>query len=415
MEVSVFHPGDPGWNSEVDRIGRIAGAPDNARLFPYHFLQATLPRLGGHLVTAREDDRYVGAGCLLPRLAEGEAADQRAYTLRFHTATDFDEARQKLLITKAAGQLQGGAVFYYDPQAPHKYAPTHHDYGVVNIGRPDADEAAEIRSIHQRIWGSAAEFLYPSDIHSESFDLGTSLIARVEDRPAGFIFGFYKYGGPRLPLDWQIRLQGHQRLESQTMGVDSEFRGMRIGFLLKKVQADLAQKNGIRIINWTTDPLLYANAALNFGLLRAIAFDYYADLYPFRNELNRVHASRFGLTWLIGTRRVDDVALYGARPFIVNLDNRPEIPRVNRGLTEINFTLNAPLIAIEIPADWTHLQQEALPEAQAWRETTDRIFGHYIGLDPGKYVITDVGTAGDRRFLIGQQVCQELWQSLHAD
>ena len=70
------------------------------------------------------------------------------------------------------------------------------------------------------------------------------------------------------------------------------------------------------------------------------------------------------------------------------------------------------MMAIEIPANWTQLQQQAPDEALAWRTATDRLFAHYIGSEPGKYVVTDVGVAGERRYLIIQQVTDYLWQRL---
>ncbi len=128
---------------------------------------------------------------------------------------------------------------------------------------------------------------------------------------------------------------------------------------------------GIGVIHWTADPLQFPNAALNFGLLRAVAYDFAADLYPFRNDLNRVHASRLSLTWLVASRRVDDVPLVGARAEVVDMSHRRQIARVNDGPRSADLARQEPLIAIEVPLDWTALQQQDLDAALAWRQVTD--------------------------------------------
>jgi predicted GNAT superfamily acetyltransferase len=134
-----------------------------------------------------------------------------------------------------------------------------------------------------------------------------------------------------LPADWTERFNGGFRIESQTLGVLSDYRGLRIANLLKKRQAELAWREGVGVVSWTADPLQAPNAALNFGLLKAVAFEFAPDLYPFRNELNRVHASRFGLTWLVGSKRVRDTPAIGARADILDLRATPADPRANDG------------------------------------------------------------------------------------
>src|SRR5690606_5089592 len=105
------------------------------------------------------------------------------------------------------------------------------------------------------------------------------------------------------------------------------------------------------------------NAALNFGLLRALAFNFYPDYYPFRNALNRVPASRFGITWLVESDRVQNVPLTGARSLILDLPQHAEIERVNDGCEHVSYDADAAWIALEIPAAWTLMQQ--LDEAEA--------------------------------------------------
>ncbi|MGL4649835.1 MAG: hypothetical protein ACRC1H_10535, partial [Caldilineaceae bacterium] len=282
----------------------------------------------------------------------------------------------------------------------------------VNIGHPSAEEAALVPALHQEIWHSPPEFLYPADMHSVDFAAGTSLVARVEGQLAGFLLGFRKFGGGPLPPGWRERLHGNDRLESQIMGVRPAYRGLRIANLLKKVQAEQAWREGIGIVNWTSDPLQYPNAALNLGLLRAVAFEFAPDLYPFRNALNRVHASRISLTWVVGSDRVRNAPMLGYRGLVLDMAQHTGIVHVNEGLRVRTLEADAPFIAIEIPSDWTTLQEQQVEQAQAWREVTDTIFARYLGLGSAQYVLTGVGVRDERRYLIGERASPALFTYL---
>ena len=424
IDVELLDPADRAWNAHLDRIGALLGVPNNPTVFPYHFLQVVLPRLGGTAVIGRCDGRVAGIGFLFPRrspsLAEGirpyaePAGGGRAFTVRYHV---LDPGHDHNAVLRHVQERLGSVhLTLHDPQGPQRYEPTHRPVNGVDIGRPAAGEAADIRDLHQRIWGSPPEFLYPTDVHSIGFQAGTSLVARLVGldgtrQLAGFLLGFYKLNGPELPAGWG-RQCGGLRLESQIMGVLPAYRGLRIANLLKRVQAEEAEQAGIGLVTWTADPLQYPNAALNFGLLRAVAFDFYPDLYPFRNNLNRVMASRFGITWLVRSERVRAVPLVGSQAMVLDLRRHPNVALVNRGWKDIDYSVRSALIAIEIPANWTELQEQDMDVAIAWREASDRIFSRYVGREAGQYVITGVATRGEKRYLIGERVDDGLWERL---
>lgn len=423
MHVKLLLPPVSTWNAEIDRIGALLDVQNNPTVFPYHFLQVVLPDLGGAMVEVIEDSRYIAAGFLFPRgmvnnvrqAASSASRDfARQYTFRYHALNE--QARQPNLVARIAEeirtQLGAAAVIPYSAYDEQTFTPTRNAVGSASIGRPDADEAAQIRQLHQRIWNSPPEYLYPTDIHCDEFGLGTSLVARVEDQVAGFLFGFYRFGGPVLPATWADRFHSDLRLESQVMAVAPEYRGMRLGNLLKRNQADEALSNGVNVIHWTADPLQYPNAALNFGLLRAVAFSFKLDYYPFRNDLNRVPASRFALTWLVDTQRVQNVPLLGSPALILDLEHQPNFVRVNEGSAQIRLDADEAFIAIEIPANWAEMQREDLPQALRWREATDELFARYIGIEEGQYVVTGVAVEEERRYLVAQRADESLWKRL---
>lgn len=405
------------WRANLDTLYQQLGGGQNPHLLPYHFLQAAFPHIGGVAVRVQQGEQVVGGAFALPYNRDPTSPDHRlAYVIRYHDASSVAESIDWALLRLRFAQLLAcDQLLFYDPTAPHPYAPTHQPVGVLDIGRPDAAEAATIRDQQQHIWGSPPEFLYPVDLHSTDFPLGTTLVARVDGAVAGFLFGFYKQGGPALPDQWGVHADRTLRVESQLMGVLPAHRGLRLGYLLKKIQAEQALAQGISVIHWTVDPLQYANAALNFGLLRAVAFTFTPDYYPFRNALNRGPASRLSLTWLIDTNRVRRVPLFAAQSTVVQLAQQPSITRVNDGWQRIDLTADASRIAIEIPANWTNLQQTHPDEALHWRAATDQLFSHYLGSTPGHYVITDVGIDGEQRFLVAQRADNVLWVRLEEE
>ena len=160
---------------------------------------------------------------------------------------------------------------------------------------------------------------------------------------------------------------------------------------------------------------------LNFGRLRALAFHFTPDYYPFRNELNRVAASRFSLTWLVSSARVRQ-ALYppageqeSSPTSVLDLKSIPEIVRVNDGYQRVRDAGDAARIAIEIPADWTALQRDDLENALRWRTASDEIFAQLIGPNADQYVVNAVGVDGERRYLVADRVNESLWAWLGAE
>ncbi len=413
LQFDLIESNHPSWRAQLDELYAQLGGSANATLLPYHFLQAALPHIGGKVLVVVHNGVRVGALFALPTpgLISGTKR-QPAYVIRQHSLPGALPIDEGLLKQGLAAVLGTETLDFFDPGLPHPYQATHSQIGALDIGRPDATEAESVRWLQQEIWRSPAEFLYPIDLHSTDFPIGTSLVARVDGEVAGFLFGFYKGDKPTLPHDWAQRWGGELRIESQVMGVLPQHRGLRIGYLLKRAQGDEALRQGIGVINWTVDPLQYANAALNFGLLRAVAFNFTPDYYPFRNELNRGPASRFSLTWLIGSGRVLSQPLFDVRSTVIHLAHQPEIVRVNQGWQHYDLTVDANLIAIEVPSNWTGLQQTDADAALGWRTVTDQLFAHYIGSAPGKYVVTDVGVDGDARYLIAERASEGLWSRL---
>jgi len=66
---------------------------------------------------------------------------------------------------------------------------------------------------------------------------------------------------------------------SQMLAVTNEFRNHGLGSALKLAQRDDARQRGIRLIEWTFDPLESKNAYFNIVKLGVIVRRYYVNLY----------------------------------------------------------------------------------------------------------------------------------------
>lgn len=390
------------WPDELDRLRSLLGAPNNPTLFPAHFLKATFPKIGGEVVTFRRGEQLAAVGFLFPRAIRD---DRRIYTLRFHPIDGTLSPLAADRLTTVVGALVGGAaVVCYDPTALQGYTASKPDEVGVVLGPPTAADAEAIPRLQASIWGAASDGLYPADLHSDSFAPGTTIAARIDGKTVGFLFGFAKFGGPPLPERWEERFGGEFRLESQLLGVLPEARQHGLGQRLKLRQGVMARIQGLGVVNWTVDPLQYGNAVLNFGRLKAVAFDFYPDHYGFRNELNQVAASRFSITWAMQTGRVHTALSTETRATIVDLHDDRTILRANDNWRAPHLHLDAPTIAIEVPADWTAVQRTDLDAATRWRETTDTLFAHYLGPQVGQYAIVGVARDDLRRYLLAERI-----------
>ena len=400
------------WPAQLREMRRrLAGRPT---LLPHHFLEVVLPKVGGALFAlerkrANAAASLFGYAFLLPR----DITDLGAvYTLRYEQvdgAPDFSADT----ITQAVEQAltPGDRTMFYRPDAVQYYTPTHVDLEGVDCGHPDAAEAAAIRAMQQAIWHSPPEGLYPSDLHSDDAGLGCSLVARIDGALAGFLLGFYCFGRRPLAVPQQDYRQA-LRLESQLLAVAPDWRGRRIGELLKRLQARQALAAGIDLISWTTDPLLFPNALLNFTRIRALTYEFQPSLYPFRNELNRVPASRLNLLWPIRSRRVQATLAMASKEDSCEIGPDTELTIVNQAECNPVFDAVSARIAIEIPADWVALQRADQTAARRWRDVTNRLLDCYLGPQPGQYIITESGNSGARRYLIGERVNRRLLEDL---
>src|SRR5580704_2461523 len=93
---------------------------------------------------------------------------------------------------------------------------------------------------------------------------------------------------------------------SHMTGVQSEYRDRGVGRMLKLFQRDEALGRGIRLVEWTFDPLELKNAHFNLNRLGAICRRYIPDLYGVTTSpLHRgIPTDRLVAEWWLDSPRV---------------------------------------------------------------------------------------------------------------
>jgi len=101
------------------------------------------------------------------------------------------------------------------------------------------------------------------------------------------VAGSAPHGGPESLVGFVLSLPGIKAggreprayLHSHMMAVKEGYRNCGLGMQLKLAQRKEALERGIRLIEWTFDPLEIKNAFLNIRKLGAIARSYFVDFY----------------------------------------------------------------------------------------------------------------------------------------
>jgi predicted GNAT superfamily acetyltransferase len=100
--------------------------------------------------------------------------------------------------------------------------------------------------------------------------------------------------------------QGVVYLHSHQTGVSAAYRDRGVGKMLKLFQRDEALGRGIRLVEWTFDPLEIKNAHFNLNRLGAICRRYIPNLYGVTTSpLHRgIETDRLVAEWWLDSRRV---------------------------------------------------------------------------------------------------------------
>ncbi|MGQ9918919.1 MAG: GNAT family N-acetyltransferase [Bryobacteraceae bacterium] len=130
------------------------------------------------------------------------------------------------------------------------------------------EELREAVRLQKEIWGFADIELLPLRLFVVAQKVGGQTLGAFDGgRMVGFLLAI-----PGLR-------QGTMYLHSHMMGVLPEYRNLGVGRRLKLAQREEALSRGIRLIEWTFDPLELKNAFFNIERLGAVVRRYVRNQY----------------------------------------------------------------------------------------------------------------------------------------
>ncbi|MFP4321573.1 MAG: GNAT family N-acetyltransferase [Anaerolineales bacterium] len=173
------------------------------------------------------------------------------------------------------------------------------------------DELRQVVNLQHLIWGGDAEVVVPLHMLVSLAANGCPVIgAFEEDLLVGFSLAFFGtdvQGADRPAL-------ANLKLASKRLAVHPDYRSSGIGYQLKLQQKAFADKQGVRLITWTFDPLLSRNAHLYIRKLGGVGRFFIPDFYDeIPGQVDALGSSdRFICEWWITSRRVNE-RLHGSR------------------------------------------------------------------------------------------------------
>jgi predicted GNAT superfamily acetyltransferase len=240
------------------------------------------------------------------------------------------------------------------------------------------DDFAVVVDLEREIWGPGYDDVVPVPILAVSVHSGGILIGAFDDDRSDRMVGFV-YSLPGIkdgkPTQW-----------SHMAGVLPQYQSRGLGYELKILQRERALQAGLDLVQWTYDPLQAMNAHLNFAKLGVVVAEYAVNLYGVSGS--PLHGGnptdRFIADWWIRKPHVERRLAPAA--MTMRDQGVAEAGRINRAAAagewlacvEVELTLDARRLAVEIPMGFTDMLSKAPDLALAWRLMTREIFTTYF-------------------------------------
>lgn len=224
------------------------------------------------------------------------------------------------------------------------------------------EDLRELEGLFLAIWERPDEPPINSDIlkalaHSGNYVAG----ARVGNRVVGGLVGWLG-GSPAQGLHMHSHILG--------VVVDSPVRGL--GFELKQHQRRWCLERGVKVVEWTTDPLVRRNAYFNLYKLGAQAHEYLVNFYGVMSDgLNAGEESdRLLITWHLDSAQAELAAAGRA--------TAPEVEELMRGGAVAALSVGpagepvvgsatARVLICQVPEDIVAMRRSDPEIAHAWR------------------------------------------------
>jgi predicted GNAT superfamily acetyltransferase len=252
-----------------------------------------------------------------------------------------------------------------------------------------------LEDLQRTVWPGPDSEIVPRHLLSTAAQNGGLVLGAFDgDKLVGAVFGFLGTEGADDGRPAMTRLKHC----SHMLGVLPEYRDQHVGYQLKIAQREFVQKQGVRLITWTYDPLESRNAHLNIARLGAVCRTYKRDVYgPMSDTLNTgLPSDRFQVDWWITSNRVRE-RLQGARAALtLESFTSAGAPTLNParvaeadGLLHPAEKFQKPdgvFALVEIPYNFQAIKVYDLVLARAWRYHIREIFE--LAFSSG-YLVTD--------------------------
>ena len=171
---------------------------------------------------------------------------------------------------------------------------------------------------------------------------------------------------------------GRLALHSHMTAVLAEYRDRGVGRRLKFYQRQEALERGIRLVEWTFDPLELRKAYFNLRLLGAVVRQYLPNHYGITTSPlhARLPTDRFLAEWWLQSRRVERCAK-GAN----------EASRAGSGAVRIPVPANIGEVKGANPAEGAKVQANLREEFQRWLGQGYAVVGIEMGDATANYVL----------------------------
>jgi len=255
---------------------------------------------------------------------------------------------------------------------------------------PEFELAVELQKIY---WGEDGDALVPVHMLHSLSKHGSHILGAYDGKKMiGFVMGFIGTDIDYEDPDARPAM-ANLLIMSKRMVVLPEYRGQNVGYLLKMAQRDVANKQAIRLITWSFDPLLSANAHLNIRKLGAICQRYEVDYFG-QTDHKSLQADRLILEWWVTHQRVVERAKGTTNNLTLKQYFDVSTPIVNRSDVSGEFyrprsmtdVPNSTFAMIEIPPNFREIEVNDPDLGQVWRDHVREVFLQMLA---GGYIVTD--------------------------
>jgi predicted GNAT superfamily acetyltransferase len=237
----------------------------------------------------------------------------------------------------------------------------------------EIEDLRKLEDLFAEVWGRPGEPTLTSDVlkalaHSGNYVCGAYAGARL----VGGLVGWFG-GVPPHEL----------HLHSHILGVVGGSEAHGLGFELKQHQRRWCLEREVKVIEWTTDPLVRRNAYFNLTKLGAEAHRYLVNVYgEMTDGINAGEESdRLLITWRLESESAEAAAAgRAAEPKMDQLwhDGAEAVLVVGRGGEPVASSSTARVLLCEVPDDIVSVRRSDPAIARAWRVALRKAFTEAI-------------------------------------